>query len=335
MKTFWASLLALGFSQLVGASCPHKPEQGFQYQWPVHYFSFPSQRQNVSMAYMDVAPSATPNGQTFVLLHGKNFCAQTWNQTAIELSNAGYRVIIPDQIGFCKSFKPERYQYSLQQLAFNTHGLLSSLGFDNKTINVLGHSMGGMLATRYSLMYPAQVQKLILTNPIGLEDWKALGVPYRPIDTLWEGPGGELSQNYTTIRAYQQATYYVNTWDPSYDVWVNMLDGIYHGPERLRFTYTQALVTEAILNQPIVYEFKLLKPKTLLIIGDKDNTALGKAWAPDSVKPLLGHYDVLGKQIAAQIPDASLIEFADLGHAPQIQAPVRYHEALLGWLEEN
>ena len=65
---------------------------------------------------MDVPP-AKPNGQAVVLLHGKNFCAATWQATIAVLSAAGYRVIAPDQIGFCKSSKPAHYQFTFQQLA--------------------------------------------------------------------------------------------------------------------------------------------------------------------------------------------------------------------------
>ena len=57
------------------------------------------------MAYMDVKPAA-PNGHIVVLLHGKNFCAATWQGTIATLTAAGYRVIAIDQIGFCKSSKP-------------------------------------------------------------------------------------------------------------------------------------------------------------------------------------------------------------------------------------
>ena len=53
--------------------------EGFAYPYPVANFQFSSQRQRVQMAYMDVAP-AVPNGQTAVLLHGKNFCAATWRR---------------------------------------------------------------------------------------------------------------------------------------------------------------------------------------------------------------------------------------------------------------
>jgi pimeloyl-ACP methyl ester carboxylesterase len=71
----------------------------------------------------------------------------------------------------------------------------------------------------------------------------------------------------------------------------------------------------------------------LLMIGDKDTTAIGKDLAPPAVRATLGHYPALGKEAAAQIPHVRLIEFPDLGHAPQIQAPARFHAALLGWLQ--
>jgi len=87
------------------------------------------------------------------------------------------RVIAPDQIGFCKSTKPERYQYSFQQLAQNTHALLEKLGVKKATL--IGHSTGGMLAARYALMYPDETEQLVMINPIGLEDWKAKGVPFQ------------------------------------------------------------------------------------------------------------------------------------------------------------
>jgi pimeloyl-ACP methyl ester carboxylesterase len=49
------------------------------------------------MAYMDVPPSGTPNGRSVVLLHGMNFFGEAWTAT---FSKEGYRVIVPDQIGY-------------------------------------------------------------------------------------------------------------------------------------------------------------------------------------------------------------------------------------------
>ena len=79
--------------------------QGFEYPWPVSRFSFTSQGEAVEMAYMDVKPAA-PNSAAALLLHGKNFCAATWQEAITALTEAGYRVIAVDQIGFCKSTKP-------------------------------------------------------------------------------------------------------------------------------------------------------------------------------------------------------------------------------------
>jgi pimeloyl-ACP methyl ester carboxylesterase len=82
--------------------------QGFDYPHPVQHYDFGSQDAALQMAFMDVAPDH-PNGRTVVLLHGKNFCGATWDQTITALVGKGYRVIAPDQIGFCKSSKPAHY----------------------------------------------------------------------------------------------------------------------------------------------------------------------------------------------------------------------------------
>lgn len=306
----------------------------FPYPWPIHYHNLTSQRLNLSMAYMDVPPffntsgSGSATNKTIVLLHGKNFCGATWQDSATRLSSHGYRVIIPDQIGFCKSSKPPAYQFSLHQLAHNTQSLLTSLGIQRA--HILGHSMGGMLAARFALMYPSTATHLILTNPLGLEDWTALGVPWRPLDLLY---AAELATNYTSIRTYQQATYYVGTWAPAYDVWVNMLVSLYEVPvENSTFAWNMALTTDAVLTQPVVSEFGLIRARTLLLVGTRDTTAIGKAWSPAEVQARVGKWDVLGKEARARIPGAELVEFAELGHSPQVQDTEAYHAALLEWL---
>ncbi|MWO75517.1 alpha/beta fold hydrolase, partial [Escherichia coli] len=151
----------------------------------------------LEMAYLDVAPRQ-PNGQVAVLLHGKNFCAATWEGMIAALTGAGYRVIAPDQIGFCKSSKPSAYQFTFQQLASNTHALLASLGIEQAIL--IGHSTGGMLATRYALMYPNAVSRLVMINPIGLEDWKAKGVPSMTVDQWF---AREKQTTAERIRAYE------------------------------------------------------------------------------------------------------------------------------------
>jgi pimeloyl-ACP methyl ester carboxylesterase len=322
--------LALAF---MSTASPHAdpsygPElQGFSYPWPVAHYRFTSQHDEFDMAYMDVKP-AHPNGQVALLLHGKNFCAATWQGTITVLTEAGYRVIAPDQIGFCKSSKPARYQYSFQQLAGNTHALLDSLGISRAT--VMGHSTGGMLAVRYGLMYPADVDRLVLVDPVGLEDWKANGVPWPSVDTWYRQ---ELQTSAERIREYEQKTYYAGTWRPDYDKWVQMLAGLNQGPGHQIVAWNSALIYDMIYTQPVVYELGGLHMPVLLVIGDKDNTAIGKNFAPVAVQAALGNYPALGRAAAGQIQHSKLVEFPDLGHAPQIQAPDEFHAALLDFLQ--
>lgn len=318
-----ASLLAMSFSALA-AEPKYGPQlEGFDYAWPAERFTFTSQNQQLEMAYIDVRP-AKANGRTVVLMHGKNFCAGTWEETIRALSGAGYRVIAPDQVGFCKSTKPQSYQYSFQQLAANTHALLEKLGIAKAT--VIGHSTGGMLATRYALLYPDQVEQLVMVNPIGLEDWKRKGVPYLSVDQWYQR---ELKTSAQSIRKYEQNTYYAGQWKPEYDRWVNMLAGLNNGDGKKQVAWNSALLYDMIYTQPVVYEFDALKMPTLLMIGTKDNTAIGKDAAPPEVQKTLGNYAVLGKETAKRIANATLVEFDDMGHAPQIQDPDRFHKALL------
>ncbi|GGF53601.1 alpha/beta hydrolase [Azorhizobium oxalatiphilum] len=297
--------------------------QEFDYPHAVQRFEFVSQRKALHMAYMDVKPEQ-PNGRTVVLLHGKNFCGATWESVIAPLVKAGYRVVAPDQVGFCKSSKPLGYQFSLHQLAANTKALLDQIGVEKPI--VMGHSMGGMLAMRYALSFPDALSGLVLVNPIGLEDWRAAGIPSRTVDQWY---AGELRTNFDGIKAYQQRTYYAGHWAPDYDRWVAMLAGMYMGEGKAAVAWDQALTSDMVYSQPVVYELGHIRAPTLLLIGEKDNTAIGKDMAPPDVQKKVGNYAKLGPETAKAIPNAKLVAFPDLGHAPQIQAPDRFNEALL------
>jgi pimeloyl-ACP methyl ester carboxylesterase len=329
MRLFKLILVALalalpGVSATAEEGPAYGPElEGFDYPLPVQRFVFQSQRQQVQMAYLDAQPERA-NGRTIVLLHGKNFCAATWEGTMRFLQSKGFRVIVPDQIGFCKSSKPASYQYTFQQLAHNTKALLDSIGVQRFT--VMGHSTGGMLATRIALMFPQQVEQLVMVNPIGLEDWKAEGVPSLSLDQ-WHAREKQITAE--RIRNYERVTYYVNEWRPEYERWVQMIAGMFRGPGREVVAWHSALTYDMIFTQPVVYEFPQLRVPTLLLFGERDGTAIGKDISPPDVKARLGDYPKLARRTAAAIPGAKLVLFPELGHAPQMQDPERFHAALL------
>lgn len=302
--------------------------EGFDYPHPVQTFRLTSQNQPLEMAYMDIRP-ATPNGRTVVLLHGKNFCAATWEGTIAALTGAGYRVIAPDQIGFCKSSKPQHYQYSFEQLAANTRALLLSLNL--KTVTIMGHSMGGMLAARFALTFPEMTEQLVSVNPLGLEDGRAKGVPWTSVDDQYRSA---LNTDTASIRQYQQSVYYGGIWKPEYDKWVEMQAGMYRGTGKQVMAWNSALTSEMIYTQPVVHELERLKMPVLLLIGDKDTTGRSNR-APKDVQPTLGNFPAMSEAAAKRIPHAKLVRFAELGHSPQIQDPARFHAALLEGLKIN
>ncbi|AWB25170.1 alpha/beta hydrolase [Methylobacterium currus] len=319
----FAAVLVLS-AKAVSAAPSYGPElEGFDYPYPVKRHAFASQGQDLSMAFMDVTPER-PNGRTVVLLHGKNFCAATWGDTAGVLARAGYRVLALDQVGFCKSTKPVGYQFSFQQLATNTHGLLAALGIGQATI--VGHSMGGMLAARYALMFPGSVERLVMVDPLGLEDWQAKGVPYQTIDAAY---AAERKTSAASIKAYQLKFYYDGQWKPEYDRWVDMQAGLCAGPGAERVAWNQAQTSDMVFTQPVVHELDRLRVPTVLMVGDKDRTAPGANRAAPDLAATLGRYDKLGPEVAARIEGARLVTFEGLGHSPQVEAPDRFHEALL------
>lgn len=299
----------------------------YQYPYPVSILPLHNQGQDLKMAYMDVEPG-NYNGKNIVLLHGKNFNGAYWETTIEHLTREGYRVIVPDQIGFGKSSKPDYFQYTFQQLARNTKTLLDSLHI--KKTAVLGHSMGGMLATRFALMYPGTTEKLILENPIGLEDWK-LKVPYKPVEWWYEN---ELKKSYESIREYQLHSYYDKKWKPEYDQWVNLLAGWTLNSDYATIAWNAALTYDMVFTQPVVYEFKYITAPTLLIIGTRDRTALGKPLVSPETRATMGLYDELGRKTQQAIPDAQLVELENIGHLPHIEKFDAFIDPLILFLNQ-
>ncbi|WP_193211390.1 alpha/beta fold hydrolase [Luteolibacter marinus] len=294
---------------------------GYPYPYPVKYRKIVDPWHDLQGAYMDLAP-AKPNGRAVLLLHGKNFSGAYWKETADALLEDGYRVVIPDQIGFGKSSKPVDYPYSFQSYGLQMRDLLDDLGIDRAA--VVGHSMGGMVAARFTLMFPERVEKLVLVNPIGLEDWQRF-VPYASVADVY---AAELKKTPESIRAYMQKSYFDGQWKDDYDPLLALQAGWSIGPDKEVLARVSALTADMIFTQPVIHEFPDIKRPVLLIIGERDRTAIGKDRATPEVAAKLGQYQELGKAAAAAIPGAELVALPGIGHLPQAEAFPDYWKAL-------
>ena len=297
-----------------------------KYPFPVHFHQLNSQKQHLKMAYMDVE-SKKPNGKTVILLHGKNFNGAYWEQTAKKLSENGFRVIMPDQIGFGKSDKPQQYQFSFQQLAENTKSILDSLKIDKFII--VGHSMGGMLATKMAVMYPQNIEKLVLENPIGLEDYRLFS-PYQDIDKQYRE---ELGKTYDSYKKYMLQFYFDGKWKPEYEPLLQYVGGWTVSKDFPLTAWNAALTSDMVYTQPVVDDFSRISTPALLIIGTRDRTAIGKAFAPKELQPLMGQYQNLGKETQKKIRNSQLAELDNVGHLPHVEVFERFITPLLQFLK--
>jgi pimeloyl-ACP methyl ester carboxylesterase len=296
------------------------------YPYPVHYFELSVENQLVRMAYMDVAPTAPANGQSVVLLHGKSFSGDYWGRTIAVLAGSGYRVVVPDQLGFGKSAKPN-IRYSFDLLARNTKALLDKLGVTRAAI--VGHSFGGMLAVYFARDFPETTAILVLENPIGLEDYRS-AIPPQPLDTLFKA---EMAQTPESYRSFMQA-FFVG-WPPAAEHYVDIFSRVLLSPEYPRWAMASALIYEMMFDEPNRQEYKFLKMPVLLIIGQSDRSVFFRRYAaPEAIKPL-GNWPELGRQALKDLPNGKLVEIDGAGHVSHIEKADEFEAALCDFLVDR
>lgn len=293
------------------------------YPYPVAFLDLVTEGQALRMAYMDVTPTGASNGKTAVLLHGKSFSGSYWENTIRRLVDEGYRVVIPDQIGFGKSSKPD-IRYSFDLLAANTKNLLDMLGVHRAAI--VGHSFGGMLAIYFARTYPDITAALVLENPIGLEDYRG-AIPPQPLSTLVQT---EMAQTPESYRNFMKA--FFATWTPEREALVDVFARILKSGEYPRYARASALTYEMIYEQPIHHELHLLLMPTLLIIGQSDRSVFFRRYArPDDIKQL-GNWPALGRAAAKELVDGQLVEIDGAGHVSHLEKPQEFLGALTEFL---
>jgi 4,5:9,10-diseco-3-hydroxy-5,9,17-trioxoandrosta-1(10),2-diene-4-oate hydrolase len=111
------------------------------------------------------------SGPVVVFLHGSGSGAcghSNFKGNYPVLAQAGYRVILPDLLGYGYSDKPDNIEYPLSLFVECVKQLLDAIGVAKYTL--IGNSLGGAIALGFALDHPQNVEKLVLMAPGGVED---------------------------------------------------------------------------------------------------------------------------------------------------------------------
>jgi pimeloyl-ACP methyl ester carboxylesterase len=323
------SAFALGLALLAGGARAAEPYgiglEGFAYPYPVAMLSVPAENETLRMAYMDVKPTGQANGRTVLLLHGRNFPSSYWKPTIEALSAAGFRVVVPDQIDFGKSSKMIA-PLSFDFLARNTVALLDALQLPR--VDVVAHSMGGMLAVRIARNYPDRVNRLLLEAPIGLEDYRNF-VPPIATETIM---ADEDKLNADTYRR-QLVTNYSLTLPPE-DVtpFIEARMRLKESADYPRWLRAFVNTYQMIWGEPVVYEIPLLRQTTLFVMGANDHNAPGRAYAPMEKRGLMGENAKLAQGIAPKMASGRVEVIDGVGHLVHLEAAQKFNAIMLGFL---
>jgi pimeloyl-ACP methyl ester carboxylesterase len=292
----------------------------YPYPYPSSYLPLTLYGQDVRIAYMDVAPSAAPNGHTVVLLHGNNFAGFYFGGPIDALRKAGFRVVVPDQIGYGRSSKPI-IPYSFNDMAKNTRAILQHLGISKAM--VVGHSMGGMLAARIATQYPDMVERLVLYNPIGLTD----GRYDRPAGNIEETYRRTLASTFQTVKAslMRYVAHNPSAWTPAFEQYARIRYSWTLGADWPRLAMIQTLIGEMIYADAVVYDWAHIKAPTLAFGGDQDMLAGTPA-----------NFQQRMKYIVDTIPDGrGKLLLPGLGHVPHMEAPEKTLPPLVAFLRDG
>jgi pimeloyl-ACP methyl ester carboxylesterase len=327
MRRF-AAVLALGLSFAASAFAAEPYGiglEGFAYPYPVTMLNLPPEGEPLRLAYMDVKPTGNANGRTVLLLHGRNFPSSYWEPTIKVLTGAGYRVIVPDQVGFGKSSKPLDVK-SFDDLARHTAYLLDQLHLDR--VDVVAHSMGGMLAVRFTRSYPARVDRLLLEAPVGLEDYRVYVPPVSTERLLQvedaltaDGYRNQLVTNYSLTLPPDQVTPFIEARmrikeAADYPRWLRAFVNTY----------------QTLYREPVVYDYPLIQKETLFVMGANDHNAPGRPYAPEPMRAKMGENAKLAQTIAAKMPNAKAVVFDGVGHLVHLEAGDKFNAAMLAFL---
>jgi pimeloyl-ACP methyl ester carboxylesterase len=285
-----------------------------------------------------------PNGETIayrerpgeevplLLLHGNASASRAWDFLFEGLPER-YHCYVPDMRGFGQS-SYETPIDSLSDLASDVEAFADALGLES--FHLLGWSTGGGVAMRITVDAPERVRKLVLLSPVGTR-----GYELPALDETGQ-PTGELLTTREEIAASPQVAGMLDaqrTGDAA-AMGAGLDAAVFNGRGTPDPDYRDAFVEDALSQRNYLDVVHALAQFNIANEHNGVRAGTGEASAIDAPTLVLwGDRDALiteerVKQTVADIGEnASLVVFEDCGHALAIDAPDRFFEELLDFLE--
>ncbi len=264
----------------------------------------------IEMVYDEAGSGERP----FVLVHGFTGCRDDFASQLPALARLG-RTIVPDQRGHGQSTNTgDAKTYNLVQLVDDLARLLDAIGVER--CDLLGHSMGGMVALRFALAHPSRVLSLVAM------DTAAAPLGHVPRDMFEKGGEIGRSAGMEKLHAILRARAAENPARTAADRRLEQEWGErYWARHRMRLT---AMDPEAFLalgialsdQESLVPRLAQIRCPTLVMVGEEDLAFLEPA-------------DVMEKGI----PGARRVTIPRAGHSPQIETPEAWFGAIQAHLE--
>ena len=203
---------------------------------------------------MELNYEITGNGHPVVLIHSGGADLRLWTFLAPLLSK-DYKVIAFDGRGAGKSPSPSKHTNYVEGVL----EIMDYLELNQPTL--IGHSMGGQIATDFALNYPERVSKLVLIAP------SLTGFPYSNEFEQYHINVLEAAPNIDKMLelALDSPTYQVVIESPQKDLTIQMLRQ--HFERMLKWPADFSMRWP---QPPAIERLGELNPETLFIIGNKD-----------------------------------------------------------------
>jgi pimeloyl-ACP methyl ester carboxylesterase len=257
------------------------------------------------------------NNNTILLIAGSGQTMNAWESYFIKkLVASNNTVIVFDNRGIGNTTQGTK-PFSIKQFANDTVGLLEKLEIDEK-IDILGFSMGSLIAQEIPLIHPDKVSKLILygstcgggKDAAVIPDKKVMDIFYtlRNQTILKNISADEINKNILFLYFPEDWIENNTQYLKNFLVTSELLD-----PEIFK------LQGEAYLNwNGSCDNINNIRIPTLVIVGTEDVATL----PIDSIK------------LVQKIPGALLIQIKDAGHGLMYQYPERFSEVIQLFLNE-